>query len=104
MAAIVVMITVTAARADQIDGTWCSAKGESMSVDGTRITTPGGKTVIGYYDRHNIEYEVPEGEPNAGGRVKANQLHDELIRVTKFAKGQKQPGPVEEWTPCKPVS
>lgn len=89
---------------DQIDGRWCSPKGLSIEVDGAKVTTPGGNTVVANYDRHHIDYEIPVGEPNAGGRFSADQLNDEEISVTILSKSGEATGNAEIWTPCKPIS
>ncbi|MCP4933685.1 MAG: hypothetical protein GY927_05635 [bacterium] len=89
--------------ADQINGNWCSPSGKTLSIDGAQVTTPYGNSVTANHDRHHIDYEIPAGEPNAGGQFSANQLSDEEISV-KIVKG-KPPveGKSEIWTPCKPT-
>lgn len=94
----------TAAKADQIDGTWCSPAGESMTITGDTVQTPSGKTVVGRYSRHNFDYEIPKGEPNAGGRIFAEQLNDQEVRVTRIKPVQTEPGAHETWTRCDVVS
>ncbi len=92
------------AMADQIDGTWCSPSGQSMTIDGQNIRTPSGKTLVGRYSRHRFDYEIPEGEPNAGGRIFAEQLNDQEIRVTVIKQVQAEPGAHDTWTRCDVVS
>ncbi|MEO9874587.1 MAG: hypothetical protein ABJM26_13770 [Anderseniella sp.] len=98
------LATTTIAVADQIDGTWCSPSGASMTVEGTRIVTPGGNVVTGRYNRHHVDYEVPEGETDAGGRVSADQLNDEQIRVIVMGKDPAANAPSEIWTKCQVTS
>lgn len=90
--------------ADQIDGSWCAPTGESMTIEGPRVITPGGRTLSGRYDRHNFSYDIPDGEANAGGRLDANQLDDQHIRVTIAPPARKEPAPHAIWTRCEVIS
>lgn len=101
---IMVLATTTIAVADQIDGTWCSPSGDSMTIEGSRVVTPGGRVVTGRYNRHHVDYEVPEGETDAGSRVSADQLNDEEIRVIVIAKDPSANEPSEIWTKCQVTS
>jgi len=105
---VLVMILLVAstapALADKIDGTWCSPSGKSISIDGSLVITPTGKTVVARYDRHHIDYEIPKGEPNAGGRLAADQLNEGQIRVSVVGKAKSEIGSPEIWTPCKQIS
>lgn len=86
------------ARADAIDGNWCFRDGRSLSINGPRIVTPGGKRMTGDYDRHGFKYVVPAPEPGAGGTVVMNQLDEETVEV-RLAVGATR-GPVETWRRC----
>lgn len=98
-----IIMSCTAARADQIPGHWCAPGGDrSIRIDYTSIVTPGGKTVAGNITRHHVDFVIPEGEPDAGATFSADQLGDEQIRVTIIRKDATSP--TEIWTPCKPVS
>ena len=91
------------AAADQINGNWCSPKGQTLSINGTHVITPAGNVVSANHERHHIDYQIPLGEPNAGDRFIADQLSDEKISV-KIAKGKNtDEGTSEIWTPCKPT-
>ncbi|MCP5083630.1 MAG: hypothetical protein GY948_18235 [Alphaproteobacteria bacterium] len=103
-AAVIWLGLSTAAFADQIDGTWCSPSGQSMTIDGSNVRTPGGKSITGRYSRHRFDYEIPDGEPQAGGRIIAEQLNDREIRVTIIKQVQAEPGAHETWTRCDVVS
>lgn len=92
------------AMADQIDGTWCSPSGQTLSIDGTNVVTPGGNSVVAQYDRHHIVYQIPDGEKGAGNRFAADQLNDEQIRVTISNESVPETGTPEIWTPCKQIS
>ncbi len=101
---ILLVASTAAAFADKIDGTWCSPSGKSISIDGPRVITPLGKIAVARYDRHHIDYEIPEGEPNAGDRLTANQLNEEQIRVSVVGKAKSETGAPEIWMPCKQIS
>lgn len=104
IAVLVWLASCSGALADQIDGTWCSPSGESMTIEGETVITPGGKTLTGRYRRHYFDYEIPAGEPHAGGRIYAEQLNDQEIRVTVIKKVQAEPGAHDTWTRCEVIS
>ena len=85
------------ARADAIDGAWC--KGSStMQIDGPAITTPGGTSMTGDYDRHGFRYVVPAGEAGAGKPVSMILIGEYDLDVTV---GE---GPTERWRRCELTS
>ncbi len=90
--------------ADKIDGMWCSPKGASISIDQSRVITPGGATVTANYNRHHVDYEIPAGEPNGGGRFSADQLNDDQIRVVIVGSAGANGTAPEIWTPCARIS
>jgi len=102
--AVVLVATTTIAAADQIDGTWCSPAGNSMTIEGSRVVTPGGQVITGRYNRHHVDYEVPKGETNAGSRVSAEQLNDDEIRVIVLGEDPSANQPSEIWTKCQVTS
>lgn len=70
------------ALADRIDGSWCDPKGAaSLTIDGPRITTPGGHRISGDYSRHFFVYTVPKGEPGEGARVEMRLLSEDEVEV-----------------------
>ena len=81
IAAAMVLLPVSPARADRIDGNWCY-KDRHMSIDGPKIITPGGTKMTGLYDRHGFQYTVPRGEPDPGAEVDMIQYDDNTIQVT----------------------
>lgn len=94
------------ARADAIDGNWCSDDGRHMTINGADITTPGGSQMKGNYDRHAFDYVVPEGEAGAGETVNI-LLRSEYLAVSRQGKaeGPKADGPraasvMTEWRRC----
>ena len=75
-----------------------------MTIEGRRVTTPGGNNLIGRYTRHTFDYDIPADEPGAGGHVSALQLNEQTIAVTSYSGGQRQRGPRELWSRCQPIS
>ena len=47
------------ARADSIDGNWCSNDGRQMTINGPEIVTPNGARTSGNYQRQNFSYSPP---------------------------------------------
>ena len=91
---------VQPALADQIDGKWCSPEGERIEIAFSDVTTPAGNSVTANYDRHHIDYVIPEGETQEGKIFSADQLNYQQIRVTVIgANNQSLP---EIWTKCPP--
>ncbi|WP_439547921.1 hypothetical protein [Falsiroseomonas sp.] len=85
------------ARADAIDGHWCSDGGLRLTIQGPNLLSPGGARMAGEYDRHGFSYTAPAGEPGAGGRVDLRLMGDNAVRV------QAANGPIEPvWRRCGP--
>jgi hypothetical protein len=93
---------IGAARADAIDGEWCSPQGRHMRIEGPRITTPAGIETHGEYHRHSFAYEGPTGDPEAGQIILMQLLNEEEVRVTHVKDGQ--PGPNQIWRRCQVTS
>ena len=86
------------ARADAIDGDWCSADGQQrMSIQGATITTPGGNKLQGNYTRHAFDYVVPAGEQGPGQPVNI-LLRGEYLAVSRQGASD---APLKEWRRCK---
>ncbi len=93
------MVLASPARADAIDGDWCSTTEAShFSIDGPGIITPAGTATIGDYRRHFFTYEVPEGDPGAGQIIDMRQLNEEQILVSVDG------GEPVLWVRCQVVS
>ena len=86
-----------AVRADAIDGDWCAADGQRMSIKGASITTPGGKTIEGNYTRHAFDYVVPPGEQGSGEAVNI-LLRGEYLAVSRQGASS---APLKEWRRCR---
>ncbi len=92
------------ARADAIDGNWCSADGKRMEIEGPAITTPAGTQWHGNYSRHYFTYEVPASDPGAGETVYMALLNENTVHLTTAADAQAaQKSPVETWHRCPPA-
>jgi len=102
LAAAAALLGSAPARADAIDGDWCSLDGKRlMSIHGPRIVTPGGKLTRGDYGRHYFSYQVPAGEAGAGATISMFQLSEDTVRITDArdrAAAMQAPG--EIWHRC----
>lgn len=76
------LLPASVARADAIDGTWCSADGRFLAIKGPIVVTPGGTPMQGNYERHSFSYVVPEAEPGAGGTVSLVLVNDDTVHLT----------------------
>lgn len=80
------LLAPATARADAIDGDWCANDGaRMMSIRGPAVVTPGGHRLTGEYERHFFRYQVPAGEPKAGGTVSMVLLNEDTVRLTDAA-------------------
>ncbi len=86
------------AHADRLDGDWCSASGDKLTIDGKMITTPAGQIIEGIYGRHRFQYSAPEGGWEAGKDIHIRQLSDTLMML------RAGDGPEAEWRPCAHIS
>lgn len=88
-------LAAPAARADSIDGNWCSADGRYLTIQGPQITTPGGVRMEGSYTRHGFSYVVPAAEPGGGQTAVLTLVHEQLVRYVLAAA-------TSEWKRCSP--
>lgn len=86
------------AYADAIDGHWCYKDGRRLTIDGPRITTPGGKKMTGEYDRHGFIYIVPKKEPGAGKKVTMQMLDEGTISLWTGPRSAKNAA--QTWKRC----
>jgi hypothetical protein len=89
------------AHADSIDGDWCNAKNDHLTITGPQITLPNGKSLTGQYRRHEFAYQVPAGETDAGQTIYM-QLFDEYD-MTSYIMQNNQPASPVNWTRCNVV-
>ena len=88
----------SSAFADSIDGDWCNAEKQRLTITGPNITLPSGKSLPGQYRRHEFAYQVPAGEPDAGQLIYM-QLFDEYDMTSYIIKDSKPASPTQ-WTRC----
>lgn len=85
----------TPARADAIDGDWCSEDGRRLTINGPDIVTPAGQQLKGDYDRHHFSYV----EPGSSGMISMALISEIRMRLKPPA------GDEQLWRRCgKPVS
>jgi hypothetical protein len=89
------------ARADVIDGDWCSADGRHISIRGPEIVTPEGTKTSGNYSRHFFSYKVPGNEAAAGSEVHLMLLNEFTVRLRI---GGDPGAPAEIWKRCDQTS
>ena len=102
LSAMLLSLPVSLAWADAIDGSWChGTDGKRMSINGSRIVTPGGAAIDGDYHRHFFSYVVPQDEPLGGGTVTMTLLDENTVRLRLPARGM---GSSDEqvWLRCGP--
>ena len=88
------------ARADVIDGDWCSVDGaKMMTIHGPAIVTPGGHRTQGDYRRHYFSYQVPAGEAQAGSMVSMTLLNEDTVRINDAPAAPSAAG--EIWHRCR---
>ncbi len=98
--AVAICLVSSPARADAIDGDWCSGASH-MLIEGSSITTPARNKINGDYTRYRVTFVVPPGEPGAGTAVTMVMIRgEEMVHLTRAGKD----GPPEIWRRCKPIS
>jgi hypothetical protein len=79
--ALAALLAAGSARADSIDGNWCSENGLRLTIQGPNLLSPGGARLAGDYSRHGFGYVAPAGEPGGGGRVELVLQGENLVRA-----------------------
>ena len=97
IALVLLLLAAGAAHADAIDGDWCSADGQRMSIQGATIVTPGGNKLQGNYTRHAFDYVIPAGEQGSGEPVNI-LLRGEYLAVSRQGAAS---APLKEWRRCR---
>jgi hypothetical protein len=88
------------ARADAIDGDWCSPEGKHVTIKGPSIKTPGGATIAGSYSRHAFSYVVPPSEAGGGETVYMTLMNETTAQV----RNDTPVGRPTIWKRCENVS
>jgi hypothetical protein len=91
----------SAARADAIDGTWCSGDGRYFSIAGPTIVTNDGAKIQGNYSRHAFSYTIPSPDRWAGAQVFMILLNEVTVRLKI---GRDPATPTEIWKRCDVTS
>ncbi len=103
LAACSMLIAVSPALADAIDGHWCFPDGRRITIQGPAIVTPGGTSMQGAYSRHFFSYVVPPAEPNAGETISMTLVNEMTVHLRHGAgmAYSVEPG-IEVWRRCGP--
>ena len=89
------------ARADRIDGNWCSEDGSKrIHIDGPDIEIPSGRRIIGNYTRHGFTYTGPAGDPEEGQEIRMVQQSEEHMILYRST----EPDGFEDWRRCRVTS
>ena len=89
------------ARADRIDGGWCSEDGmKRIHIDGSSIEIPSGRKIAGTYTRHAFTYTGPEGDPESGQEIRMVQQSEEHMILYRST----EPDSFEDWHRCQVTS
>jgi hypothetical protein len=96
------MAAAPSARADALDGDWCSAEGKKLTIKGPEIRLPSGTTLKGDYRRHEFLYQAPAGEDHSGDIAYLAQQSEELMQFRWIENGT--PGEPETWRRCNVTS
>jgi hypothetical protein len=103
-AATAILLSAHQARADAIDGNWCTAEGKRLAIEGPKIVTPAGTQTVGNYSRHAFTYEVPPADPGAGQTMFMVLLNENTMNSTMGADAQAaRQVPVQVWHRCPPA-
>ena len=91
------------ALADVIDGNWCTRDGKQfLTIDGPKMVTPGGKSIIGDYDRHSFIYVVPPAETGAGNLVLLTLINEQtMFSQAGDSQQTARSAPRLEWNRCQ---
>ncbi len=89
------------ARADAIDGNWCSPEGKHFAIKGPTIVTGEGHRAEGDYRRHTFAYTIPAEEPSAGRPVFMVLIDETTLRLRV---GAEESSPWQVWRRCDVTS
>lgn len=99
---VALLLPISHAHGDQIDGDWCSPNGLHLHIDGPNIKIPSGAKITGDYDRHGFRYVGPSGDPEEGQDIHMSQQSDQVMYLWRRTNGQD--GPPETWRRCNVTS
>jgi hypothetical protein len=93
------LLSVAPVHADAIDGDWCNAKQQHLTIIGPQITLPTGKSLTGEYERHKFNYKIPDGEAGHDKRMYL-QLYDESSMGSFLSLDGSLTNEGDFWTRC----
>jgi hypothetical protein len=99
IAILTIMLFDAPAKADVIDGDWCSEDGRHFSIQGPTIITPAGKQMSGQYTRHTFRYMAPTDEAGAGQEISMLLLNELTLNLRIGSDSA-----VQIWRRCKPIT
>ena len=91
-----IVLATSSARADAIDGHWCSKDGRRLEIAGPTIVTPFGARVGGEYDRHHFSYIAPASDKNAGQKIDMTLMGEVAVHIRVGS------AETEVWNRCGP--
>lgn len=99
-----ILLSAQPARADAIDGNWCTAEGKRLAIEGPKIVTPAGTQTIGNYSRHAFTYQVPPTDPGAGQTMFMVLLNENTMNSAMATDAQAaRQIPAQVWHRCPPA-
>ena len=88
--------------ADSIDGQWCF-ENKNLSIDGSNIVIPNGKSIVGEYGRHSYSYVIPDGEPGTGSKIDMTLVDEDTLSLNRPAASTNK-SKNEVWKRCEVTS
>jgi hypothetical protein len=85
-----------------IDGSWCAATGEQLSINGPSITLPSRITLQGEHHLHAFSYRPLEAAPEPGTMVYMTLVDGGAMELYHVKNGN--PGNAETWMRCEVTS
>lgn len=70
-----------------IDGSWCSAAGDQLSINGPQITLPSKITLQGEHHLHAFSYRPLEAAPEPGTMVYITLVENSEMEVYHITNG-----------------
>ncbi len=81
LAGAVLLAAANPARADAIDGSWCSETGRRIAIEGSAGMLGKGIRIEGQYTRHSYAFTMPPAEADAGAAVEMVLQGETRVRI-----------------------
>ena len=94
LASLVCFASTSPVLADALDGDWCNGRDGKLTISGSSIITPSGRTVSGNYSRHRFTYTAPEDDWNGGKNIVIQQLNEDAMDLSVDGNAPTR------WSPC----